>query len=29
MTQLLEREGWAFTEPVVLFQPLKAMAHAV
>lgn len=29
MAQLLEREGWAFTEPVVLFQPLKAMAHAV
>ncbi len=29
MAQLLEREGWPFTEPVVLFQPLKAMAHAV
>jgi urease accessory protein len=29
MNALLEREGWAFTEPVVLFQPLKAMAHAV
>jgi urease accessory protein len=29
MRQLLEREGWNFTEPVVLFQPLKAMAHAV
>lgn len=29
MTNLLEREGWSFTEPVVLFQPLKAMAHAV
>lgn len=29
MRQLLERESWAFTEPVVLFSPLKAMAHAV
>lgn len=29
MAQLLDREGWAFTEPAVLFQPLKAMAHAV
>ena len=29
MTNLLEREGWSFSEPVVLFQPLKAMAHAV
>lgn len=29
MKSLLDREGWAFTEPVVLFQPLKAMAHAV
>ena len=29
MAQLLDREGWTFTEPVVLFQPLKAMAHAV
>ncbi|WP_052573454.1 hypothetical protein [Haloferula sp. BvORR071] len=29
MTNLLEREGWPFSEPVVLFQPLKAMAHAV
>ncbi len=29
MTQLLDREGWSFTEPMVLFQPLKAMAHAV
>lgn len=28
MTQLLEREGWAFTEPEVLFTPMKAMAHA-
>lgn len=29
MANLLEREGWAHTEPVVLFQPLKAMAHTV
>jgi len=29
MAQLLDREGWTFTEPVVLFQPLKAIAHAV
>jgi urease accessory protein len=29
MAALLEREGWAFSEPLVLFQPLKAMAHAV
>jgi urease accessory protein len=28
MKNLLDREGWAFTEPTVLFQPLKAMAHA-
>lgn len=28
MTQLLEREGWAFNEPEVLFTPMKAMAHA-
>ena len=28
MTQLLEREGWTFTEPEVLFTPMKAMAHA-
>ena len=28
MAQLLEREGWIFREPTVLFQPLKAMAHA-
>ena len=28
MTQLLEREGWAYTEPEVLFTPMKAMAHA-
>ena len=29
MKSLLDREGWVFAEPVVLFQPLKAMAHAV
>lgn len=29
MKNLLDREGWAYTEPTVLFQPLKAMAHAV
>jgi urease accessory protein len=29
MKNLLDREGWAFAEPDVLFQPLKAMAHAV
>jgi len=29
MKSLLDREGWVFSEPVVLFQPLKAMAHAV
>jgi urease accessory protein len=28
MTQLLQREGWAFTEPEVIFTPMKAMAHA-
>ena len=28
MAQLLQREGWSFTEPEVLFTPLKAMAHA-
>lgn len=28
MAQLLQREGWAFTEPEVLFTPMKAMAHA-
>jgi urease accessory protein len=28
MKNLLDREGWAYTEPTVLFQPLKAMAHA-
>lgn len=29
MKNLLDREGWAYTEPTVLFQPLRAMAHAV
>jgi len=28
MAQLLEREGWDFSEPEVLFTPMKAMAHA-
>lgn len=28
MALLLEREGWAFTEPELLFTPLKVMAHA-
>ena len=28
MTQLLAREGWSFTEPVVLFTPMKVMAHS-
>lgn len=28
MTQLLEREGWKFTEPKVVFTPMKSMAHA-
>ena len=27
MMQLLAREGWPFTEPEVLFTPMKAMAH--
>ncbi len=27
MRQLLEREGWEFSEPVVLFTPQKAIAH--
>lgn len=27
MRQLLEREGWSYTEPRVIFRPLKAMAH--
>lgn len=29
MSNLLGSEGWAYTEPEVLFQPLKAIAHAV
>ena len=29
MKALLDREGWAHSEPEVLFQPLKAIAHAV
>lgn len=28
MAQLLEREAWCFTEPEVLFTPMKTMAHA-
>jgi urease accessory protein len=28
MTQLLKREGWMYSEPEVVFTPLKAMAHA-
>jgi urease accessory protein len=28
MAQLLEREGWNYTEPEVIFTPMKAMAHA-
>lgn len=27
MAQLLEREGWAYAEPEVVFTPMKAMAH--
>lgn len=27
MAQLLEREGWDFSEPEVVFTPMKAMAH--
>ena len=27
MKQLLDREGWPFTEPEVLFTPMKAIAH--
>ena len=27
MTQLLKREGWNFSEPEVLFTPMKVMAH--
>lgn len=28
MRQLLEREGWPYTEPTVLFSPMKAVAHS-
>ena len=28
MTQLLKREGWTFTEPELVFTPMKVMAHA-
>lgn len=28
MASLLENEGWEYSEPVVLFQPMKADAHA-
>ena len=28
MTHLLKREGWKFSEPEVLFSPMKVMAHA-
>lgn len=28
MAQLLEREAWPYSEPEVLFTPMKAMAHA-
>ncbi len=28
MAQLLLREGWDYSEPVVLFTPMKAVAHA-
>jgi urease accessory protein UreE len=27
MAVLLEREGWDYSEPEVLFRPLKAVAH--
>jgi urease accessory protein len=27
MRQLIEREGWPFTEPEVVFTPLKAVPH--
>lgn len=27
MKQLLDREGWQFSEPEVLFTPMKVMAH--
>jgi len=28
MANLLAREGWEFTEPEVVFKPLKAIAHS-
>ncbi len=28
MAKLIEREGWEFSEAEVLFNPMKAMAHA-
>lgn len=28
MTQLLEREGWIFSEPEVVFTPMKTIAHS-
>jgi urease accessory protein len=28
MAVLLEREGWAYSEPEVLFRPMKAVAHS-
>lgn len=28
MKQLLEREGWPYSEPEVIFTPMKAVAHA-
>ncbi len=28
MTQLLAREGWAFSEPEMIFTPMKAIAHS-
>ena len=28
MTNLLKREGWTFSEPEVVFTPMKAMAHS-
>ncbi len=27
MAQLLEREGWEFSEPELIFTPMKAVAH--
>jgi urease accessory protein len=28
MTQLLDREGWTASQPEVVFNPMKAMAHS-